>query len=319
MAGNYSVRLAEVVAQYDELEVVYASSDYNTKLVQSADLNRPGLQLMGFFDYFDPARIQIMGKAEVTLLAGKIPQSRLSSMGELFSRGCPALIVAHEQEILPEILEAAQRFDVTVLHTAVDTSEFFAQLIGTLRRYLAPRETRHGVLVEVAGEGMLIIGDSGVGKSETALELIKRGHRLIADDAVEIRRTSRTTLEGRAPKLIQNFMELRGVGVIDVKSLFGESAVKPETRIDMVVSLEIWNGEKAYDRMGLDTETMEILGVSVPRVTIPVRPGRNLAIILEVTAINNRQKNAGYNAAQVLAQRVDEIADAGIELSGGSF
>lgn len=319
MAGNYSVRLAEVVAQYDELEVVYASSDYNTKLVQSADLNRPGLQLMGFFDYFDPARIQIMGKAEVTLLAGKIPQSRLSSMGELLSRGCPALIVAHEQEILPEILEAAQRFDVTVLHTAVDTSEFFAQLIGTLRRYLAPRETRHGVLVEVAGEGMLIIGDSGVGKSETALELIKRGHRLIADDAVEIRRTSRTTLEGRAPKLIQNFMELRGVGVIDVKSLFGESAVKPETRIDMVVSLEIWNGEKAYDRMGLDTETMEILGVSVPRVTIPVRPGRNLAIILEVTAINNRQKNAGYNAAQVLAQRVDEIADAGIELSGGSF
>lgn len=319
MAGNYSVRLAEVVAQYDELEVVYASSDYNTKLVQSADLNRPGLQLMGFFDYFDPARIQIMGKAEVTLLAGKIPQSRLSSMGELFSRGCPALIVAHEQEMLPEILEAAQRFDVTVLHTAVDTSEFFAQLIGTLRRYLAPRETRHGVLVEVAGEGMLIIGDSGVGKSETALELIKRGHRLIADDAVEIRRTSRTTLEGRAPKLIQNFMELRGVGVIDVKSLFGESAVKPETRIDMVVSLEIWNGEKAYDRMGLDTETMEILGVSVPRVTIPVRPGRNLAIILEVTAINNRQKNAGYNAAQVLAQRVDEIADAGIELSGGSF
>lgn len=319
MAGNYSVRLAEVVAQYDELEVVYASSDYNTKLVQSADLNRPGLQLMGFFDYFDPARIQIMGKAEVTLLAGKIPQSRLSSMGELLSRGCPALIVAHEQEILPEILEAARRFDVTVLHTAVDTSEFFAQLIGTLRRYLAPRETRHGVLVEVAGEGMLIIGDSGVGKSETALELIKRGHRLIADDAVEIRRTSRTTLEGRAPKLIQNFMELRGVGVIDVKSLFGESAVKPETRIDMVVSLEIWNGEKAYDRMGLDTETMEILGVSVPRVTIPVRPGRNLAIILEVTAINNRQKNAGYNAAQVLAQRVDEIADAGIELSGGSF
>lgn len=319
MAGNYSVRLAEVVAQYDELEVVYASSDYNTKLVQSADLNRPGLQLMGFFDYFDPARIQIMGKAEVTLLAGKIPQSRLSSMGELLSRGCPALIVAHEQEILPEILEAAQRFDVTVLHTAVDTSEFFAQLIGTLRRYLAPRETRHGVLVEVAGEGMLIIGDSGVGKSETALELIKRGHRLIADDAVEIRRTSRTTLEGRAPKLIQNFMELRGVGVIDVKSLFGESAVKPETRIDMVVSLEIWNGEKAYDRMGLDTETMEILGVSVPKVTIPVRPGRNLAIILEVTAINNRQKNAGYNAAQVLAQRVDEIADAGIELSGGSF
>lgn len=319
MAGNYSVKLADVVAQYDELEIVYASSDFDTKLVQSADLNRPGLQLMGFFDYFDPARIQIMGKAEVTLLQGRSEQSRLSSLGELLSRGCPAVVVAHEQEVMPELLEAARRFDVTVLHTEVDTSEFFAQLIGTLRRYLAPRETRHGVLVEVAGEGMLIIGDSGVGKSETALELIKRGHRLIADDAVEILRTSRTTLEGRAPRLIQNFMELRGVGVIDVKSLFGESAVKPETRIDMVVSLEIWNSEKAYDRMGLDTETMEILGVSLPKVTIPVRPGRNLAIILEVTAINNRQKKAGYNAAQVLAQRVDEIADAGIELSGGRF
>ncbi len=319
MAGNYSVKLADVVAQYDELEIVYASSDFDTKLVQSADLNRPGLQLMGFFDYFDPARIQIMGKAEVTLLQGRSEQSRLSSLGELLSRGCPAVVVAHEQEVMPELLEAARRFDVTVLHTEVDTSEFFAQLIGTLRRYLAPRETRHGVLVEVAGEGMLIIGDSGVGKSETALELIKRGHRLIADDAVEILRTSRTTLEGRAPRLIQNFMELRGVGVIDVKSLFGESAVKPETRIDMVVSLEIWNSEKAYDRMGLDTETMDILGVSLPKVTIPVRPGRNLAIILEVTAINNRQKKAGYNAAQVLAQRVDEIADAGIELSGGRF
>ena len=319
MAGNYSVKLADVVAQYDELEIVYASSDFDTKLVQSADLNRPGLQLMGFFDYFDPARIQIMGKAEVTLLQGRSEQSCLSSLGELLSRGCPAVVVAHEQEVMPELLEAARRFDVTVLHTEVDTSEFFAQLIGTLRRYLAPRETRHGVLVEVAGEGMLIIGDSGVGKSETALELIKRGHRLIADDAVEILRTSRTTLEGRAPRLIQNFMELRGVGVIDVKSLFGESAVKPETRIDMVVSLEIWNSEKAYDRMGLDTETMDILGVSLPKVTIPVRPGRNLAIILEVTAINNRQKKAGYNAAQVLAQRVDEIADAGIELSGGRF
>ena len=319
MAGNYSVKLADVVAQYDELEIVYASSDFDTKLVQSADLNRPGLQLMGFFDYFDPARIQIMGKAEVTLLQGRSEQSRLSSLGELLSRGCPAVVVAHEQEVMPELLEAARRFDVTVLHTEVDTSEFFAQLIGTLRRYLAPRETRHGVLVEVAGEGMLIIGDSGVGKSETALELIKRGHRLIADDAVEILRTSRTTLEGRAPRLIQNFMELRGVGVIDVKSLFGESAVKPETRIDMVVSLEIWNSEKTYDRLGLDVETMEILGVSLPKVTIPVRPGRNLAIILEVTAINNRQKKAGYNAAQVLAQRVDEIADAGIELSGGRF
>lgn len=319
MAGNYSVRLAEVVAQYDDLHIAYASSDYETRLIHSADLNRPGLQLMGFFDYFDAARIQIMGKAEITLLSGKSSRSRLSSLGELLSRGCPVVIVAHEQEVLPELLESARKFDVTVLRTDVDTSEFSAQLIGTLRRFLAPRETVHGVLVEVAGEGMLIVGDSGVGKSETALELIKRGHRLIADDAVEILRTSRVTLEGRAPRVIQNFMELRGVGVIDVKSLFGEGAVKPETRIDMVVSLETWSSEKSYDRLGLETETTDILGVSLPKVTIPVRPGRNLAVILEVTAINNRQKKAGYNAAQVLAQRVDEIADAGIEFSGDRF
>ena len=319
MSGNYSVRLAEVVDQYDELFVAHASSDYDTRLIHTADLNRPGLQLMGYFDYFDPTRIQILGKAEVTLMTGKSVQSRLSSFGELLGRGCPAVIVAHEQEVLPELLAAAERFDVTVLRTDVDTSEFSAQLIGTLRRSLAVRETVHGVLVEVAGEGMLITGDSGVGKSETALELIKRGHRLIADDAVEILRTSRLTLEGRAPRVIQNFMEVRGVGVIDVKSLFGEVAVKPETRIDMVVSLETWDSEKSYDRLGLETETTEILGVSVPKVTIPVRPGRNLAIILEVTAINNRQKKAGYNAAQVLAQRVDAIADAGIDFSGGGL
>ena len=319
MSGNYSVRLAEVVDQYDELFVAHASSDYDTRLIHTADLNRPGLQLMGYFDYFDPTRIQILGKAEVTLMTGKSIQSRLSSFGELLGRGCPAVIVAHEQEVLPELLAAAERFDVTVLRTDVDTSEFSAQLIGTLRRSLAVRETVHGVLVEVAGEGMLITGDSGVGKSETALELIKRGHRLIADDAVEILRTSRLTLEGRAPRVIQNFMELRGVGVIDVKSLFGEVAVKPETRIDMVVSLKTWDSEKSYDRLGLETETTEILGVSVPKVTIPVRPGRNLAIILEVTAINNRQKKAGYNAAQVLAQRVDAIADAGIDFSGGGL
>ncbi len=312
MSGNYSVKLKDVVAEYNDLRVIYAADDYSTRRIETADLNRPGLQLMGFFDYFDPSRIQILGKAEMTLLEGKTSQSRLSSLSELMSRGCPAVIVAHDQPVIPEMLEAAQQYNTTVLATDVDTSEFYAQLIGTLRHHLAPRETVHGVLVEVHGEGMLIVGDSGVGKSETALELIKRGHRLIADDAVEILRTNRLTLEGRAPELIRNYMELRGVGVVDIANLYGVGAVKPSARIDLIVSLELWDETKVYDRFGLEENSREILGVSVPYVAIPVRPGRNLAVILEVTAMNNRQKNSGYNAAETLARQVDASVDAAL-------
>jgi HPr kinase/phosphorylase len=225
----------------------------------------------------------------------------------------PGLIIAHDQPVHPECLEMAKKYGVSVMTTEVDTSEFYAQLIGTLRRHLAPRGTVHGVLVEVHGEGMLIIGDSGIGKSETALELIKRGHRLIADDAVEILRTSRTTLEGRSPAIIQYFMELRGIGVINVQNVFGIGAVKPSCPIDLVVAMELWDETRCYDRLGLDTETWEYLGISVPRVTIPVRPGRNLAVILELAAMTNRQKKLGYNAAEELAQRIDAQVDSGID------
>lgn len=317
--ASYSVKLTDVVAEHGDLKVVYAANDYETKRIHTADLNRPGLQLIGFFDYYDPSRIQIMGKSETTFMQSKSRPSRLSTFGELMSRGCPAIIICHEQEILPECLEMARKYNVSILSTEVDTSEFYAQLIGTLRRRLAPRETCHGVLVEVHGEGMLITGDSGVGKSETALELIKRGHRLIADDAVEILRTSRSTLEGRAPEIIRNFMELRGVGVVDIQNLYGIGAVKPETRIDLVVSLELWDDKKHYDRLGIETHSTSILDVELPQVTIPVRPGRNLAVILELTAMNNRQKKAGYNAAEVLAQRVDAQVDSQIQLSGDFF
>ncbi len=309
MSHPYSVKLSTVVDEFKDIRIVRPSTDYDSILIHTADLNRPGLQLVGFFDYYDPSRLQLLGKAETTFMQSKTRPSRLSTFGELFGRGCPALLVAHEQEILPECLEMAEKYNVTVLATEVDTSEIYAQLIGSLRRHLAPRETRHGVLVEVHGEGMLITGDSGVGKSETALELIKRGHRLIADDAVEILRTSRSTLEGRAPEIIRNFMELRGLGVVDVQSLYGIGAVKPETRIDMVVTLELWDESKHYDRLGIDTHSTEILGVELPVVTIPVRPGRNLAVILELSAMNNRQKKSGYNAAEVLAQRVDAHVD----------
>ena len=319
MSNSYSVKLSTVVAEHADLRVIHAAGNYEEKLIQTADLNRPGLQLIGYFDYFDPSRIQVFGKSEITFLKEKSSLSRLSCFGELMGRGCPAVVIAHDEEILPECLEMAEKYDVTVLATEVDTSEFYAQLIGTLRRHLAPRETVHGVLVEVHGEGMLITGDSGVGKSETALELIKRGHRLIADDAVEILRTSRSTLEGRAPEIIRNFMELRGVGVVDIQNLYGIGAVKPETRIDMVAALELWDEKKHYDRLGIDTHTTEFLGVEVPIVTIPVRPGRNLAVILELSAMNNRQKKAGYNAAAALAARIDENADNYIKFSGATL
>ena len=216
-------------------------------------------------------------------------------------------------EPFPECVELAEQYDRNLFVTDEDTSTFMADLISYLRNALAPRITCHGVLVEVYGEGLLITGDSGIGKSETALELIKRGHRLIADDAVEIRRVSRDSLIGTAPEMIRYYMELRGIGVVDVRHIYGVGAVKPETSIDLVVKFEIWDDEKRYDRLGLDTEYTEILGARVPCVTIPVGAGRNLAVILELAAMNNRQKKMGYNAAQTLAQDHDRMIDEGAE------
>ncbi|MGM9614856.1 MAG: HPr(Ser) kinase/phosphatase [Oscillospiraceae bacterium] len=309
---QYSVKLAQVAAEHS-LRVAYAAPDFDEKRLTSADLNRPGIQLLGHLSYFDTDRLQVLGKAETALLNEMTPEERRSAFAVLMSRGIPAVIVAHEEEPFPECLEMAEKYGVSVFTTDVDTSEFYAQLIGTLRRHLAPRQTIHGVLVEVHGEGMLITGDSGIGKSETALELIKRGHRLIADDAVEIRRTSRTTLEGRSPELIQYFMELRGIGVINVEKVFGIGAVRPSCPIDMVVYMELWDEKRQYDRLGIETESVSILDVSVPKVTIPVRPGRNLAVILEIAAMTNRQKMLGYSAAEELTRRIDANIDAGIE------
>ena len=308
---QYSVKLSQIVSEHS-LEIVYAAPDYDEKLIVSADLNRPGIELLGHMDYFDVNRLQVLGKTENSLLGEMTSEGRVIAFNNFMSRHVPALIIAHDQPVLPECLEVAQKHEVTVLRTDMDTSEFYAQLIGTLRRHLAPRKTIHGVLVEVHGEGMLIIGDSGIGKSETALELIKRGHRLIADDAVEILRTSRSTLEGRSPAIIQYFMELRGIGVINVQTVYGIGAVKPECRIDLVVSFEMWDDERRYDRLGLETETTEYLGVSVPKITIPVRQGRNLAVILELAAMTNRQKRLGYNAAEELASRIDAQVDSGL-------
>ena len=310
MEKKYYVKLSQIVKEHN-LTVVYAAPDYEEKLVGSVDLNRPGLELMGYTEHFDPERLQVIGISDNALLSEMDHTRRMESFERVMSRDVPAVIVAHNEPVLPECLEAAQKYGVSVLTTDMDTSEFYAQLIGTLRLHLAPRETRHGVLMEVAGEGMLITGDSGVGKSETALGLLKQGHRLIADDAVEILRTSSFHLEGRSPSLIKHFMELRGIGVINVPSVFGIGAVKPSSQIDLVVQMELWDETKHYDRLGLDTKTTEYLGVSIPLVTIPVRPGRNLAVILEIAAMTNRQKKTGYNAAEDLVRQVDASVDNG--------
>ena len=316
MEIKYSVPLATVVREHENLSLVYQSFDYDSIEITTADLNRPGLQLMGYYNYFDPARLQLMGKAETFLMEEKSAAERAAAFRTLFSQKIPALIVCHGQEISSECRRLAEEYNITLLQTEVDTSEFYAQLIGTLRHHLAPRETIHGGLVEVHGEGLLIIGDSGIGKSETALELIKRGHRFIADDAVELLRTSRSTLEGRAPDIIRGFMELRGIGVVDIRNIYGIGAVKDACPIDLVVRMLAWEDVDQIDRMGLETQTTEYLGVQVPIITIPVRPGRNLAVILEMAAMNNRQKRSGYNAAETLADRVDRCAE-GLPFSGG--
>ena len=310
MEKNYHVKLSKLVEEH-ALGIAWAVPDFENVLISSADLNRPGIQLLGHLEYFDTDRIQILGKGEAALLAQLDHQARLDAFEVLMGHHIPAIIVAHNLDVFPECIEMAQKHGVSVLTTDVDTSEFYAQLIGTLRRHLAPRITIHGVLVEVHGEGILIIGDSGIGKSETALELIKRGHRFIADDAVEILRTSRASLEGHAPPVIQYFMELRGVGVINVEKVFGVGAIKPSCPIDLVVTMELWDESRQYDRMGLDTCTTEYLGVSLPMMTVPVRPGRNLAGILELAAMTNRQKKFGYLAAEELSRRIDTLVDSG--------
>lgn len=306
--SEFTVSLQEIFDEF-HLELIYTKNDLDQILISSTDVNRPGLQLVGFFDYFDVDRIQLLGKVEYTFLQGLDQPTRANSMDQLFASGIPAVIVTRNQEIYPEVLEAAKRHEVPLLRTAENTSDFMAALIAYLNNMLAPRVTRHGVLVEIYGEGVLMLGESGVGKSETAIELVKRGHRLVADDAVEIKRVSAKTLVGSAPDIIRHFIELRGIGIIDVKQIFGMGAVKDTEKIDLVVQLEPWDEKKHYDRLGLEDEYIDILGNRITSVTIPVRPGRNLAIILEVATMNHRQKRMGYNAAQSLNQRLMEGLD----------
>ena len=300
------VHLPELVERL-KMAVVNRGADYETALVGIKDVNRPGLQLAGYFDYFDERRLQVIGMAETKMLESMTSEQRSESFAKLFSYNIPALVVSRDLDIYPECLTMARKYQRTLLHTAETTVDFTTKVIELLTQLMAPTITRHGVLLDIYGEGVLITGDSGIGKSETAIELVKRGHRLVADDAVDIRRVS-DQLIGKAPELIRHYIELRGIGVIDVQQLFGMSAVILEAQIDLVVHLEQWREDKFYDRFGLDEETVDILGVELPILTIPVMPGRNLAVIVEVAAMNNRHKKSGYNAAQKLAEELERHA-----------
>ena len=305
MSENYSVPLSQLVRDF-HLEVAYTSTDYEKIRLTVADVARPGLQLAGYFDHFEPMRLQVLGNVESSYLDKLSSAERYIDYDRLFSYKFPAILAARGLVPGPELMEMAKKHNVTVLTCPDATSYIVSSLIAYLKAELAPRITRHGVLMEVYGEGVLIIGESGIGKSETAIELIKRGHRLIADDAVEIKRVSPTMLMGSAPNLIRNYIELRGIGIINVAKLFGIGAVKAENEINLVVNIVPWNTTEVYDRLGLEDQFMDLLGVKVPLNTIPVTPGRNLAVILEVAAMNNRQRKMGYNAAKEFTEQINQ-------------
>ena len=305
MEENYSVSMAKVIDAF-HLETIYLPDLPENIELRCSRVNRPGLQLSGFYDHYEQARLQIIGRAEHQYLSQMSSEERTLRLDD-FMRSAPAgVIYTSSLGITDETVEIAERYGVPILRTEERTSDFMAALIAYLNVQLGPRITRHGVLIEVYGEGVLLLGDSGVGKSETAIELVKRGHRLIADDAVEIKRVSATTLVGRAPELIRHYVELRGIGIVDVRRLYGMGSIKESEKIDIVINLEPWQEGKMYDRLGLENNTIDILGIKVPSIVIPVSPGRNLSVVIEVAAMNNRQKRMGYNTAEEFNKRLME-------------
>ena len=308
MIDTYSVPLTQLVEEF-KLDVAYASTDFSSIRITVEDVARPGLQLAGFFDHYEPMRLQVMGNVEMSYMTKLSRADRCAIFDRLFSYKFPALLIARGIAPHEEMLQMAKKYNITILSTQETTSAIVSSIITYLKDALAPRVTRHGVLVEVYGEGIFLTGDSGIGKSEAAVELLKRGHRLIADDAVEIRRIATNALVGTAPALIRNYVELRGIGIINVAKVFGMGAVKYDNAIDLVVNIVPWNTQQAYDRLGLEEHYSEILGVKVPMYTIPITPGRNLAVILEVAAMNNRQKKMGYNAALEFTEQINRHFD----------
>ncbi len=306
MNQKHTIPLKSIVEEF-QFEKIYLPDNYEQILIDNPEVNRPGLALTGFFEIFEPSRIQMIGKAEYRYLLGLNTDDRNQKIDNFLNTKPVAVLVTSDLDIFDELLDHARIEGVPLLRTSEKTSPIMAALIASLNMHLAPRITRHGVLIEVYGEGLLLLGDSGIGKSETAIELVKRGHRLIADDAVEIKRVSAKTLVGTAPEIIRYYVELRGIGIVDVRRLFGMGAVKETESINLVINLEPWVDGKMYDRFGLENETIDILGIELPSITIPVKPGRNLAIILEIAAMNHRQKKMGYNTAEEFNNRLLEM------------
>ena len=304
MIDTYSVPLKTLVQELD-LQVENKSTDFESIRLTIEDVARPGMQLTGYFDHFEPSRLQVMGNAEMSYLAKLSEENRIQILDRLFSYKFPALLIARNIQPDEQCIAMAQKHNVTLLRSKEATGTIVSAIITYLRTALAPRITRHGVLMEVYGEGLLLIGESGIGKSEAAIELLKRGHRLIADDAVEIKNISGHSLIGTAPELIRNYIELRGIGIINVAKLFGMGAVKADNEINLVVNIVPWDTQQVYDRLGLEDQYMDILGIQVPMNTIPITPGRNLAVILEVAAMNNRQRKMGYNAALEFTEQIN--------------
>ncbi|MBE6691800.1 MAG: HPr(Ser) kinase/phosphatase [Ruminococcaceae bacterium] len=304
---EYTIKLSEVVQKHN-LKSVYVPDNYEEILVSRPDLSRPGLPFAGYFTDFENERIQLIGNMEHSYLASLSCESRRESLKEFFAHNVKAVVVTTDLSIFDELLEEAKNSKTPLFSSSSTTSALMAAITSSLNVSLAERITQHGVLVEVYGEGILILGDSGVGKSETAIELVKRGHRLIADDMVEIKKVSAITLVGAAPELIRHYIELRGIGIVDVKRIFGMGSVKDSEKIDLIINFENWVQGKMYDRFGLDTEYTEILGINIPSITIPVKPGRNLAVIIEIAAMNHRQKKMGFNTAEEFEKRLKEQA-----------
>lgn len=304
MENTFSCKMAKI-AETLNFRVLYKSTDYDTKILTTSEVHRPGLQLDGFFTYFNPNRVQIIGGMELEFMKPYSYHERIAKYSDLFARGIPCVVVTANREPGIEMLQMAEKYDVTVFSTEMETATAMTNIIRAVGLELAPRITRHGVLMEVYGLGVLIMGESGIGKSETAIELIKRGHRLVADDAVEIKRTDIDKLQGSAPDLIKYYVEVRGIGIIDVRRSFGMGAVKPWQDIALVVNFEPWKDGEVYDRLGLKDNYTNILGVDVTTYTVPVRPGRNLSVIIEVAAMEFRQKIMGFNAAKEFTEQIN--------------
>lgn len=315
MIDTSSVSLTTLVKDF-HLAVAHEASNYSSIRLTVADVSRPGMQLAGYFDHFAPERLQVLGRVETSYLEKLTKTQRLEIFDRLFSYKFPALLITRGIEPGEECLAMAHKHDITVLRSNEATSSFVSAIITYMTAALAPCVTRHGVLMEIYGEGVLLVGESGIGKSENAIELVKRGHRLIADDAVEIKRVAGNSLVGTAPELVRNYIELRGIGIINVAKLFGTGAIKADNEINLVANIVPWNNQQDYDRLGLEEQTTEILGVNIPMNVIPITPGRNLAVILEVAAMNNRQRRMGYNAAQEFTEQINRHFERAAGMNG---